>query len=150
MTNKFEITCPKCKASFNAEEAFQKHFEIEKDKAIKEIEQNVRQKAKEDAGKIYEDQLKALQEENKVKENKITEQSEAIKDAEKRIKLEAEQKIKIAVEQAKNEAIKEATEKAQKDAEIKARDSIEKYKLDFKKQFEEDQGKKIENKLQKK
>jgi hypothetical protein len=147
MKNKFEITCPKCKASFNAEEAFQKHFEIEKDKAIKEIEQDVRQKAKEDAGKIYENQLKVLQEENKAKENKITKQNEAIKEAEKRIKLEAEQKIKIAVEQAKNEGIKEAKEKAQKDAEAKVKESIEKYKLDFKKQFEEDEGKKIENKL---
>ena len=37
MTNKFEITCPKCKANFNAEEAFQKHFEIEKDKLQKEF-----------------------------------------------------------------------------------------------------------------
>jgi hypothetical protein len=135
MTNKFEITCPKCKANFNAEEAFQKHFEIEKDKAIKEIEQNVRQKAKEDAGKIYENQLKALQEENKAKENKISEQGEAIKDAEKRIKLEAEQKTKIAVEQA------------QKDAEKKIKENIEKYKIDIKKQYEEDEAKKIEQKL---
>lgn len=135
MTNKFEITCPKCKANFNAEEAFQKHFEIEKDKAIKEIEQNVRQKAKEDAGKIYENQLKALQEENKAKENKISEQGEAIKDVEKRIKLEAEQKTKIAVEQA------------QKDAEKKVKENIEKYKIDIKKQYEEDEAKKIEQKL---
>ena len=135
MTNKFEITCPKCKANFNAEEAFQKHFEIEKDKAIKEIEQNVRQKAKEDAGKIYENQLKVLQEENKAKENKISQQSEAIKDAEKRIKLEAEQKTKIAVEQV------------QKDAEKKVKENIEKYKIDIKKQYEEDEAKKIEQKL---
>ena len=30
MSNNFEITCTKCKASFNVKEAFKEHFEIEK------------------------------------------------------------------------------------------------------------------------
>jgi hypothetical protein len=145
----FEIKCPKCKASFNAQEAFQKHFEIEKEKAIKETEENTRQKAIEDAGKVYDDKIKILQEQNKAKEDKIAKQDETIKDIEK-IKLEADQKIKIAVEEAK----KEATEKSQKDAEAKAdarvKESIEKYKIDFRKKFEEDETKKIEQNIREK
>jgi hypothetical protein len=145
----FEIKCPKCKASFNAQEAFQKHFEIEKEKAIKETEENTRQKALEDARKVYDDKIKVLQEQNKVKEDKIVKQDEAIKDIE-RIKLEADQKIKIAVEEAK----KEATEKSEKDAsakaEVRIKESIEKYKIDFKKKFEEDEAKKIEQNIREK
>ena len=34
MSNNFEITYPKCKASFNAEEAFKEHFEIEKKRKL--------------------------------------------------------------------------------------------------------------------
>ena len=37
MSNNFEITCPKCKASFNAEEAFKQHFQKEKEKEIARI-----------------------------------------------------------------------------------------------------------------
>ena len=30
MSINFEITCPKCKARFNSDEAFKEHFEIQK------------------------------------------------------------------------------------------------------------------------
>ena len=145
----FEIKCPKCKASFNAQEAFQKHFEIEKEKAIKETEENTRQKALEDARKVYDDKIKVLQEQNKVKEDKIVKQDEAIKDIE-RIKLEADQKIKIAVEEAKKEATEKSEKNASAKAEVRIKESIEKYKIDFKKKFEEDETKKIEQNIREK
>ena len=51
MSNNFEITCPKCKASFNAEEAFKQHFEKEKEKEIVRIKTEERKIAQLEADK---------------------------------------------------------------------------------------------------
>ena len=53
MSDIFEITCPKCKANFNAEKAFKEHFEIEKNKEVAKIKNEEIKKAKLEAEKEY-------------------------------------------------------------------------------------------------
>jgi len=135
MTNNFEITCPKCKASFNAEEAFKEHFEIEKKKEIVRIKNEETKKAQLEAAKKYETQIEKYEEE-KLKKDKEFEKlkSEEIKKAQ----LEADKKIKVYLEQSEKEKLKE-----QKDAEKKAKDIAEKEKELFIKTFKADEEKKI-------
>ena len=135
MSNNFEITCPKCKASFNAEEAFKEHFEIEKKKEIVRIKNEETKKAQLEAAKKYETQIEKYEEE-KLKKDKEFEKlkSEEIKKAQ----LEADKKIKVYLEQSEKEKLKE-----QKDAEKKAKDTAEKEKELFIKTFKADEEKKI-------
>ena len=135
MTNNFEITCPKCKASFNAEEAFKEHFEIEKKKEIVRIKNEETKKAQLEAAKKYETQIEKYEEE-KLKKDKEFEKlkSEEIKKAQ----LEADKKIKVYLEQSEKEKLKE-----QKDAEKKAKDIAEKEKELFIKTFKAEEEKKI-------
>ena len=135
MTNNFEITCPKCKASFNAEEAFKEHFEIEKKKEIVRIKNEETKKAQLEAAKKYETKIEKYEEE-KLKKDK---EFEKIKSEEiKKAQLEADKKIKVYLEQSEKEKLKE-----QKDAEKKAKDTAEKEKELFIKTFKADEEKKI-------
>ena len=135
MTNNFEITCPKCKASFNAEEAFKEHFEIEKKKEIVRIKNEETKKAQLEAAKKYETQIEKYEEE-KLKKDKEFEKLKSVEI--KKAQLEADKKIKVYLEQSEKEKLKE-----QKDAEKKAKDTAEKEKELFIKTFKADEEKKI-------
>ncbi len=135
MSNNFEITCPKCKASFNAEEAFKEHFEIEKKKEIVRIKNEETKKAQLEAAKKYETKIEKYEEE-KLKKDKEFEKLKSVEI--KKAQLEADKKIKVYLEQSEKEKLKE-----QKDAEIKAKDIAEKEKELFIKTFKEDEEKKI-------
>ena len=135
MTNNFEITCPKCKASFNAEEAFKEHFEIEKKKEIVRIKNEETKKAQLEAAKKYETQIEKYEEE-KLKKDKEFENLKSVEI--KKAQLEADKKIKVYLEQLEKEKLKE-----QKDAEKKAKDIAEKEKELFIKTFKADEEKKI-------
>ena len=135
MTNNFEITCPKCKASFNAEEAFKEHFEIEKKKEIVRIKNEETKKAQLEAAKKYETQIEKYEEE-KLKKDKEFEKLKSVEI--KKAQLEADKKIKVYLEQSEKEKLKE-----QKDAEKKAKDIAEKEKELFIKTFKADEEKKI-------
>ena len=135
MSNNFEITCPKCKASFNAEEAFKEHFEIEKKKEIVRIKNEETKKAQLEAAKKYETQIEKYEEE-KLKKDKEFEKLKSVEI--KKAQLEADKKIKVYLEQSEKEKLKE-----QKDAEKKAKDTAEKEKELFIKTFKADEEKKI-------
>jgi hypothetical protein len=135
MSNNFEITCPKCKASFNAEEAFKEHFEIEKKKEIVRIKNEETKKAQLEAAKKYETKIEKYEEE-KLKKDKEFEKLKSVEI--KKAQLEADKKIKVYLEQSEKEKVKE-----QKDAEKKAKDIAEKEKELFIKTFKAEEEKKI-------
>ena len=135
MSNNFEITCPKCKASFNAEEAFKEHFETEKKKEIVRIKNEETKKAQLEAAKKYETKIEKYEEE-KLKKDKEFEKLKSVEI--KKAQLEADKKIKVYLEQSEKEKLKE-----QKDAEKKAKDIAEKEKELFIKTFKADEEKKI-------
>ena len=127
MSNNFEITCPKCKASFNAEEAFKEHFDIEKKKEIARI--------KNEEAKKYENKIEKYEEE-KLKKDK---EFEKLKSEEaKKAQLEAEKKVKVYLEELEKEKFK-----TQKEAEKQAKEKAEKDKELFIKTFKENEEKKI-------
>ena len=127
MSNNFEITCPKCKASFNAEEAFKEHFEIEKKKEIARI--------KNEEAKKYENKIEKYEEE-KLKKDK---EFEKLKSEEaKKAQLEADKKVKVYLEELEKEKLK-----TQKEAEKQAKEKAEKDKELFIKTFKENEEKKI-------
>lgn len=127
MSNNFEITCPKCKASFNAEEAFKEHFEIEKKKEIVRI--------KNEEAKKYENKIEKYEEE-KLKKDK---EFEKLKSEEaKKAQLEADKKVKVYLEELEKEKLK-----TQKEAEKQAKEKAEKDKELFIKTFKENEEKKI-------
>ncbi len=127
MSNNFEITCPKCKARFNAEEAFKEHFEIEKKKEIVRI--------KNEEAKKYENKIEKYEEEKLKKDREF----EKLKSEEaKKAQLEANKKIKIYLEQLEIQKLKD-----QKVAEKKAKDAVEKEKELFIKTFKAQEEKKI-------
>lgn len=117
MTNDLKITCPKCKESFDAGDAFSAHYkdiEIENNKKIKEVEAI----ALEQAEKKYKSQI----------ENQKQETERVKQEAQKKATEEAEKKYKSQIENQKQEAILIADKKA-----------AEKYKLQL-----EDKDKQIE------
>ena len=127
MSNNFEITCPKCKASFNAEEAFKENFEIEKKKEIEGI--------KNEEAKKYENKIEKYEEE-KLKKDK---EFEKLKSEEaKKAQLEAEKKVKVYLEELEKEKLK-----TQKEAEKQAKEKAEKDKELFIKIFKKNEEKKI-------
>lgn len=117
MTNDLKITCPKCKESFDAGDAFSAHYkdiEIENNKKIKEVEAI----ALEQAEKKFKSQI----------ENQKQETERVKQEAQKKATEEAEKKYKSQIENQKQEAILIADKKA-----------AEKYKLQL-----EDKDKQIE------
>jgi len=131
MNNNLKITCPKCKATFDAGDAFNAHFEnaqIENEKKLKEAKQQAEQAA-----------------ENKFKSQieKQQEEIQAVKKAEsKKAAEEADKKIKIYIEQLEKDKLK-----TQKEAEVQAKIKAEKDKDHFIKSFKEEEQKKIEKQI---
>ena len=131
MNNNLKITCPKCKATFDAGDAFNAHFEnaqIENEKKLKEAKQQAEQAA-----------------ENKFKSQieKQQEEIQAVKKAEsKKAAEEADKKIKIYIEQLEKDKLK-----TQKEAEVQAKIKAEKDKDLFIKSFKEEEQKKIEKQI---
>jgi hypothetical protein len=139
MPNNFEITCPKCKANFNAEEAFKEHFEKEKEREIAKIKNEEIKKAQLEAAKKYETKIEKYEEE---KLKRIKELEKVKSEEKQKAQLEADKKLKNYVEQLNKEKIK-----LQKEAEKSARDKAEKDKELFIKSFKEEEQKKIEKKI---
>jgi hypothetical protein len=129
MNNNLKITCPKCKATFDAGDAFNAHFEnaqIENEKKLKEAKQQAEQaaenkfklqfeKQQEEIEKIKKVESKKANEEAEKKyksqlENKDKQLAEAQKNLEQKLKEEAEKKLELA----KKEALKKAEEIAEK------------------------------------
>jgi hypothetical protein len=124
MNNNLKITCPKCKATFDAGDAFNTHFE------------NAQVEAKKQAEKVAEEKYK-------LKIEKQQEEIQAVKKEEgKKAAEEADKKIKTYIEQFEKDKIK-----AQKDAEAQAKIKAEKDKELFIKSFQEEQQKKIEKQI---
>ena len=129
MNNNLKITCPKCKATFDAGDAFNAHFEnaqIENEKKLKEAKQQAEQaaenkfklqfeKQQEEKEKIKKAESKKANEEAEKKyksqlENKDKQLAQAQKNLEQKLKEEAEKKLELA----KKEALKKAEEIAEK------------------------------------
>lgn len=131
MSNNLKITCPKCKATFDAGDAFNAHFEnaqLENEKKLKEA----KKQAEKDAENKFKLQLEKQQEE-----------IEKVKKAEsKKASEEADKKIKIYIEQVEKDRLK-----AQKEAEAQAKIKAEKDKELFIKSFKEEEQKKIEKQI---
>jgi chemotaxis protein histidine kinase CheA len=129
MNNNLKITCPKCKATFDAGDAFNAHFEntqIENEKKLKDATKKAEQEAEnkfklqfekqqEEIEKIKKAESKKANEEAEKKyksqlENKDKQLAEAQKNLEQKLKEEAEKKLELA----KKEALKKAEEIAEK------------------------------------
>ena len=129
MNNNLKITCPKCKATFDAGDAFNAHFEnaqIENEKKLKDVTKKAQQEAEnkfklqfekqqEEIEKIKKAESKKANEEAEKKyksqlENKDKQLAEAQKNLEQKLKEEAEKKLELA----KKEALKKAEEIAEK------------------------------------
>jgi hypothetical protein len=129
MNNNLKITCPKCKASFDAGDAFNAHFEnaqIENEKKLKEATKKAEQEAEnkfklqfkkqqEEIEKIKKAESKKANNEAEKKyksqlENKDKQLAEAQKNLEQKLKDEAEKKLELV----KKEALKKAEEIAEK------------------------------------
>jgi hypothetical protein len=129
MNNNLKITCPKCKATFDAGDAFNAHFEnaqIENEKKLKDATKKAEQEAEnkfklqfekqqEEIEKIKKAESKKATEEAEKKyksqlENKDKQLAEAQKNLEQKLKEEAEKKLELA----KKEALKKAEEIAEK------------------------------------
>ena len=140
MPDIFEITCPKCKESFNAEKAFKDHFELEKNKEVAKIKTDEIKKAQLEAAKKYEGKIEKYEEEKLKKEKEF----EKLKTEEKqKAQLEAKKQIQIYLEQFEKEKFK-----AQKDAEKLAQDKANKDKEIFIKTFKENEEKKIRDDIE--
>ena len=129
MNNNLKITCPKCKATFDAGDAFNAHFEnaqIENEKKLKDATKKAEQEAEnkfklqfekqqEEIEKIKKAESKKANEEAEKKyksqlENKDKQLSQIQKNLEQKLKEEAEKKLELA----KKEALKKAEEIAEK------------------------------------
>ena len=146
MNNNLKITCPKCKAAFDAGDAFNAHFEnaqIENEKKLKDATKKAQQEAEnkfklqlekqqEEIEKIKKAESKKANEEAEKKyksqlENKDKQLVEAQKNLERKLKEEAEKKLELA----KKEALKKAEEIAEKKFQaviIKQKEELEKSK----------------------
>lgn len=140
MTNELQITCPKCKASFNAEEAFKEHFEIEKKREIARIKNEEEKKAQLEAAKIYENKIEKYEKE-KLKKDKEFEKLKS--EQEKKAQLEADKKVQAYLEQLEKEKLK-----TQKEADKQAKEKAEKEKELFIKTFKENEAKKIRDDIE--
>lgn len=129
MNNNLKITCPKCKATFDAGDAFNAHFEnaqIENEKKLKEAKQQAEQAAENKFKLQFEKQQEEIEKIKKVESKKANEEAEkkyksqlenkdkqlaqAQKNLEQKLKEEAEKKLELA----KKEALKKAEEIAEK------------------------------------
>lgn len=146
MNNNLKITCPKCRATFDAGDAFNAHFEntqIENEKKLKEVKKQAEkdaenkfrlqiEKQQEEVEKIKKAENKKANEEAEKKfrsqlENKDKQLAEAQKNLEQKLKEEAERKLELA----KKEALKKAEEIAEKKYQAvidKQKEEIEKSK----------------------
>ena len=146
MNNNLKITCPKCKATFDAGDAFNAHFEnaqIENEKKLKDVTKKAQQEAEnkfklqfekqqEEIEKIKKAESKKANEEAEKKykaqlENKDKQLAEAQKNLEHKLKEESEKKLELA----KKEAIKKAEELAGKKFQVvidKQKEELEKSK----------------------
>jgi hypothetical protein len=143
MNNNLKITCPKCKAAFDAGDAFNAHFEnaqIENEKKLKDATK----KAQQEAENKFKLQLEKQQEEKeKIK-----------KDATKKAQQEAENKFKLQLEkqQEEIEKIKKAeSKKANEEAEKKYKSQLEnkdkqlvEAQKNLERKLKEEAGKKLE------
>lgn len=131
MNKNLKITCPKCKATFDAGDAFNEHFEnvqIESEKKIKEA----KKQAEKDAENKFKLQIEKQQDE-----------IEKVKKAEsKKATEEADRKIKNYIEQLEKDKLK-----VQKEAEVQAKIKAEKDKEIFIKSFKEEEQKRIEKQI---
>ena len=129
MNNNLKITCPKCKATFDAGDAFNAHFEnaqIENEKKLKEAKQQAEQAAENKFKLQFEKQQEEIEKKKKAESKKANEEAEkkyksqlenkdkqlaqAQKNLEQKLKEEAEKKLELA----KKEALKKAEEIAEK------------------------------------
>ena len=144
MPNNFEITCPKCKANFNAEEAFKEHFEKEKEKEITKIKNEEKQKAQLEADKKIKTYLEQL-EKDKFKVQK---------DAEKLAKENAQKDKELFIKTFKEDEEKKLEKKIRDDVELKSKkeaSSKDKIIQELKDQFEKvNKERTIENERNKK
>ena len=146
MNNNLKITCPKCKATFDAGDAFNAHFEnaqIENEKKLKDVTKKAQQEAEnkfklqfekqqEEIEKIKKAESKKANEEAEKKykaqlENKDKQLAEVQKNLEHKLKEESEKKLELA----KKEAIKKAEELAGKKFQVvidKQKEELEKSK----------------------
>jgi hypothetical protein len=146
MNNNLKITCPKCKATFDAGDAFNAHFEnaqIENEKKLKDVTKKAQQEAEnkfklqfekqqEEIEKIKKAESKKANEEAEKKykaqlENKDKQLAEVQKNLEHKLKEESEKKLELA----KKEAIKKAEELAGKKFQLlidKQKEELEKSK----------------------
>jgi chemotaxis protein histidine kinase CheA len=146
MNNNLKITCPKCKATFDAGDAFNAHFEnaqIENEKKLKDVTKKAQQEAEnkfklqfekqqEEREKIKKAESKKANEEAEKKykaqlENKDKQLAEVQKNLEHKLKEESEKKLELA----KKEAIKKAEELAGKKFQVlidKQKEELEKSK----------------------
>jgi hypothetical protein len=146
MNNNLKITCPKCKATFDAGDAFNAHFEnaqIENEKKLKDVTKKAQQEAEnkfklqfekqqEEIKKIKKAESKKANEEAEKKykaqlENKDKQLAEVQKNLEHKLKEESEKKLELA----KKEAIKKAEELAGKKFQVlidKQKEELEKSK----------------------
>ena len=146
MNNNLKITCPKCKATFDAGDAFNAHFEnakIENEKKLKDATKKAQQEAEnkfklqfekqqEEIEKIKKAESKKANEEAEKKyksqlENKDKQLSQIQKNLEQKLKEETEKKLELA----KKEALKKAEEIAEKKFQAvidKQKDELEKSK----------------------
>ena len=146
MNNNLKITCPKCKATFDAGDAFNAHFEnaqIENEKKLKDATKKAEQEAEnkfklqfekqqEEIEKIKKAESKKANEEAEKKyqaqlENKDKQLAEVQKNLEHKLKEESEKKLELA----KKEAIKKAEELAGKKFQLlidKQKEELEKSK----------------------
>ena len=129
MNNNLKITCPKCKATFDAGDAFNAHFEnakIENEKKLKDATK----KAEQEAENKFKLQFEKQQEE--IEKIKKAESKKANEEAEKKYKSQLENKDKQLAQIQKNleQKLKEETEKklelAKKEALKKAEEIAEK------------------------
>jgi chemotaxis protein histidine kinase CheA len=146
MNNNLKITCPKCKATFDAGDAFNAHFEnaqIENEKKLKDATKKAQQEAEnkfklqfekqqEEIEKIKKAESKKANEEAEKKykaqlENKDKQLAEVQKNLEHKLKEESKKKLELA----KKEAIKKAEELAGKKFQVlidKQKEELEKSK----------------------
>ena len=110
MTNDLKITCPKCKETFDAADAFNAHYkntQIENDKRIKEVKKI----ATEDAEKKYKSQVE--NQKHEIEKAKIDAVKNAEEEASKKYKTQLANNQK-EIEKAKIDAVKNAEEEASK------------------------------------
>ena len=143
MNNSLKITCPKCKATFDAGDAFNDHFkniQIENEKKLKEAQKQ----AVQDVENKYKSQLEKQTQE--IEKAKKAERSKATEEAEKKFKLQLqkqEQEIEKAKKTERNKATEEIEKKYKSQLENKDKQLVETQK-NLEKKLKEEAEKKLE------